>query len=360
MKIIKVKLKKDSYNIIIGNNIVKQIPLQAMRLGIGNFAVIVTCRKVYALYGRLIKTIFSKSCKVIIVPDGEKAKTKDNLFKVIDGLLEATTLNRKIYLVCLGGGTVGDLGGFAAAVYKRGIPYIQVPTTLLSQIDASIGGKTAIDLTAAKNILGSFYQPKAVFIDPIFLKTLGRQEINEGLAEAIKYGAIASLPLFNFLKNNIDNILNLDNKSLLKIISECVRIKARIVSVDEKEDKGIRTILNFGHTVAHALEASTRYGKLTHGQAVSLGMLVAVRLSYLLGYCKIDGVNSIREILKLFSLPTELKFDYESFIKAVKYDKKFITGNIRMVILEKIGKVKVVSGISLEKLMKSMEIIRPC
>ncbi|RLC33488.1 MAG: 3-dehydroquinate synthase, partial [Candidatus Nealsonbacteria bacterium] len=256
-------------------------------------------------------------------------------------------------IACLGGGTIGDLGGFAASIYKRGIPYIQIPTTLLAQIDSSIGGKTAIDLNIAKNILGSFYQPKAVFIDPIFLKTLPLPEIKQGLAEIIKYGVIKNKDFFFFLKKNYKKILKLDKACILKIINICAGMKAQIVSQDEKEKKGLRTILNFGHTLAHALESSLRYKKLSHGEAVSLGMLYAAQLSYHLGKCNKKCLEEILQMIKLFGLPYRISFDPLSLYKSLCYDKKFISGKIRMVLVKEIGRVKVVENINPNSVKKA-------
>jgi 3-dehydroquinate synthetase len=226
----------------------------------------------------------------------------------------------------------------------------------LSQIDASIGGKTAINLDQAKNILGSFYQPRAVFIDPVFLSTLGQKEIKEGIAEAIKYGVIKDQKLFSFLKKNHQEITRLKPSCLLKLIYACVRIKARIVEEDEQEKKGIRTILNFGHTLAHALETSKKYRRLSHGEAVSLGMLYAARLSYALGMCEQRVLEEIYHTLRIFHLPTRLSFDYLTVYKAMSYDKKFISAKFRLVLVRSIGKVSVVEGIAPKKILQSLKI----
>lgn len=347
MKTIKVKLKSNSYNIIIGFNLFKNILYYINRLSMGNFAVIVTSRSVYSCYKTLIQKSFNGiENKIIILPDAEIAKTKDCLFKIIDAILKADKLGRKIFLVCLGGGTVGDVGGFAASMYKRGMPYVQIPTTLLSQIDASIGGKTAIDLSQAKNILGSFYQPKAVFIDPTFLRTLAKKELKEGLAEAVKYGVIKDKSFFYFLKNDYQKVLSLQPSAILKVIETCVKIKAKIVEEDELEEKGIRTILNFGHTFAHAIEAASRYKKISHGAAVSIGMLYAAYLSCSLGVCNSHEVSEIKDILCKLTLSTKTEIDYLKIYKTMRYDKKFIRGTFRFVVLRKIGKVEVLENIS--------------
>ncbi|MCM8786743.1 MAG: 3-dehydroquinate synthase [Candidatus Omnitrophica bacterium] len=356
MRIIRVNLKDDAYNIYIKYNLFTDIAKYIKNLNIGNFAYILTSKKIYNLYKREIAKSFDTiSHKIITVPDGEKAKSKYWLFYVIDFLSKNEELRKKIYIICLGGGSVGDLGGFIASIYKRGIPYIQVPTTLLSQIDASIGGKTAINLKYAKNILGTFYQPKAVFIDPLFLQTLSKEQLIDGISEAIKYAVIKNKKLFNFLCKNYQKILDLNPEYIVQLISECVKIKAKVVELDEKEKKGIRTILNFGHTFAHALESSFSYKKISHGKAVAIGMVFAAKLSYLLKKCTIDTLRQLLYVIKLYNLPTRIKFNFSSVYKSlVCYDKKFISGNIRMVLINKIGKVQIMESVSPSKIKQCL------
>jgi len=350
MKTIRVKLKENPYSIFIGYNLVSKIPSQIKKLKLGNFGIVLTTPRILSLYKNLItKTFKSREYKIITVADGEKAKSKEYLFKVISEIIKADTWNKKVFLVCLGGGTIGDLGGFAASIYKRGIACIQVPTTLLAQIDASIGGKTAIDLKEAKNILGTFHQPKAVFIDPSFLKTLPPRQFKEGIAEAIKYGVIKKKELFNFLAKHHKGIMHQKKDLILYLVSNCVQIKAHIVEEDEKEKRGIRTILNFGHTIAHALEAAHQYKKLSHGEAVAIGMVFASQLSATLGKCSHQEAQKVKNLIKLYSLPTAAAFDYANLYSALCYDKKFISGKARMVILRKIGKVEVLEGIPMIK-----------
>jgi len=356
MKVVKVNLLKNSYSIYIKQNLFDGIASNIKKHNPGNFAVIITSRRVFALYKKNIEKSFANfACNIIVLPDGERAKAKASLFRVLQGVIKADTLNRKIFIVCLGGGTVGDVGGFAASIYKRGIPYFQVPTTLLSQIDASIGGKTAIDLKQAKNILGAFYQPRAVFIDPNFLNTLEEKQIIEGVAEAIKYAVIKNGAFFNFLSANSREIISLKTTSVLKVIDTCVDIKAKIVEADEKEKMGIRTMLNFGHTFAHALEAASKYKKVSHGQAVSLGMLYAAYLSNKLGLCNMNELCQIRDLLKKFGLPVKCKYDPKAIYKAMSYDKKNISGKFRLVLLREIGRVKVVDGISENLIAKTIK-----
>jgi len=357
MKTISVKLKANPYNIYIAKNLTKKIPAYIKKTNLGNFAIIITSSKIYSLYKGLINNIFPKSnCKIIKVADGEIAKSQKWLLKVINEIIKSDGLNKRLFIACIGGGVVGDLGGFVASIYKRGIPYIQVPTTLLSQIDSSIGGKTAINIGIAKNVVGSFYQPKAVFIDPNFLETLPKRELRQGLAEAIKYGIIANKDFFCFLKRNKEKIMDLNSNSILKLISTCARIKADIVSKDELERKGLRTILNFGHTLAHAIEGSSAYKKITHGEAVAIGMVYAARLSRYLKKCRQTDLSQIENIINLYSLPKMTNIAYSAIYKSLSYDKKFISGKIRMVILQKIGKVAVAEGISSKDIKKTLKV----
>ncbi|MDD3296662.1 MAG: 3-dehydroquinate synthase [Candidatus Omnitrophica bacterium] len=355
MKQIKVKLKESPYPIFIGENLKKEISGYLKDSKLGNFAVIISSKKIHSLYKGFISTLTGKIPNIVIsVADGEAAKSKKWLFKIINEIMAIDTWNKKIFLVCFGGGTIGDLGGFAASIYKRGLPYIQIPTTLLSQIDSSIGGKTAIDLEKAKNVLGSFYQPKAVFIDSTFLKTLPLKEIRQGMAEAIKYGVIADKNLFDFIDANHCRLMKLESNPLKRLIFSCVKIKARIVEKDELENRGIRTVLNYGHTLAHALETASKYKKIPHGSAVSVGMAYAGRLSCYLGKCSEGEAVRVEKVLKSFGLPWNTAFDASKIFKALVYDKKFISGKIRMVILYKIGKVEVLSGISPEVIKKTL------
>ncbi len=359
MKVINLKLKEDSYNIYLGNNTVEKIPSYLRRSNIGNFCVIITNRKIFHLHKNKIKKIIqSIPHRVIEVPDGERCKSKKWVFKIIDELVKVDGIKKRIFITCVGGGTIGDLGGFVASIYKRGIPYIQVPTTLLGCVDASIGGKTAINLKEAKNIVGTFYQPKSVFVDLNFLHTLPFRELKQGFAEVIKYAVIEDKELFNFLEANYQRVRKLDRRFIAPVIEKCIRIKAKIVEGDEKEKRGVRTILNFGHTLGHALEASLGYQrKLTHGEAIALGMICASFISSSLGLCSREERERIKRLIELYSLPTEFSFLPEKVLKSLSLDKKFV-GGIRMVLLERIGKTKVCKDVSLDLIKKSLRIIR--
>ncbi len=361
MKTINLKLKSNPYNIYIEHNLTKKIPVLLKKLNLGNLGIVITSPKIYSAHKRVVDSVFgSKDYKIIMVPNGESAKSEKTLFKVINKIVKADGIGKKIFIICLGGGTIGDLGGFAASIYKRGMPYVQIPTTLLAQIDSSIGGKTAIDLKEAKNILGSFYQPKAVFIDPTFLNTLPLREKKQGLAEAIKYGVIKDKNFFDYLKRNYRKIIKAkpDKKAVLKVVEVCASIKAKIVEEDEKDTKGVRAILNFGHTFGHALEAHFEYKNknISHGEAVAIGMVYAGWLSLYLGYCSKEAYQEIVEAVELFSLPTKAKFNPWVLYKTLTYDKKFTSGKIRMILIKQIGKVEVVEGILPRKIRKTLTI----
>lgn len=355
---IKIRLTQP-YSIYIGQ-LHRTLRARIQALKLGNFAVIVTSATVHSFYKSLmIRACRGMGYRIVVIPDGEAAKTKAVLFKVLEALSREDALGRKCFLVCWGGGTVGDVGGLAAALYKRGIAYVQVPTTLLAQIDASIGGKTAIDMPDAKNSVGTIHQPRAVFVDPAFLNTLPLARFKEGISEAIKYGIIRDKALFYFLKNNHEKILARSPAHLLELISRCAAIKAAIVERDPDEKRGIRTVLNFGHTLAHALEADAHYKKITHGEAVSLGMRYAGYLSLLLGKCSSKEVEEVREILDLFKLPLTVRFSPDSLLETLRHDKKFISGNIRMVALIRIGTVRVIEPIPLSIVKKALKILTP-
>ena len=353
---IRVRVQENSYSVHVKNGISSQIPLHLKKLALGNFCVVITNKKIASLQARRIKKITQGiPSQTIYVPDGERAKSPKWVFNIIQELLSVDRIGRRIFILCVGGGVIGDLGAFVASIYKRGIPYIQIPTTLLAQVDASIGGKTAINLEQGKNLVGSFYQPKAVFIDPQFLYTLTKKHIQQGLAEIIKYALIQDKDLFKTLQSCVKEIRSLSGDRVLKIITRCVAIKAMIVAKDEKEKKGIRTLLNFGHTIGHALEATTEYRKtLTHGDAIALGMISASHISLYLGMCARTEVVNIEHVIEAYGLPCSISFNKRKLMKNLAHDKKFISGSIRMVLLSKVGKAQVVEKIPLSLIEKSL------
>jgi len=360
MKVINLNLRENSYKIYIAKNLLHRKFKELKNLG--NFAIVISNKKILQFHQKRIEKFLyhaNVAYQILTVPQGEKAKSFYYTLKLLKKLINLDKLERKLFIICIGGGVIGDLGGFIASIYKRGISYIQVPTTLLACVDASIGGKTAIDLKEAKNVVGTFYQPKAVLIDLSFLSTIGKKEIKEGCAEIIKYAIIKDKNFFNFLEKNYLNIQNLKLETIKETIENCIRIKSQIVEKDEKEKKGIRTLLNFGHTIAHALETSLEYSqKITHGKAVALGMIGESYLSHLLGFCSMKEVERIINLIHLYQLPTKIHLVPSRFMKALKQDKKFMKGYTRIVLIRNIGKAFVKEKIPLKLIMKALSVIK--
>jgi len=345
---IAVTLKDNPYTIAIGHDILQDFPAQIRSLGLGQDALIISHPVIERLHGNKLSAALKKagySVKVFNVPEGEKSKSAAcalNLLKQIS----VYDVNKKIFIIALGGGVVGDLAGFVAAIYKRGVPYIQVPTTLLAQIDSSIGGKTAIDLPTGKNLVGAFYQPRLVFADTKTLKTLDQRQIRNGLAEAIKYGIIGDVKLFNYIEANFKRFLNGEVEVLNYIVRRCAAIKAHVVAEDEKETKNIRTLLNFGHTAGHAVEAASRYDQYHHGESVGLGMRVAARISVGMGFLSSQQELRINQLISSVGLPEKIVgVKLSKIMDLMRHDKKFIACHNRFVLVPKIGQVKVVDDI---------------
>ncbi len=353
MKRITVRVIDRPYDIVIGRGLLGCTCKLIRKLKLGNTPIIITNPKIYKLIGSKLKSILTKSgfqgVKPYIIADSEKSKSLNTAIGAIKSLVQLKKFSNP-FIVALGGGVVGDLAGFVAAVYKRGIPYINIPTTLLAQVDSSVGGKVAVDLVEAKNLVGSFYQPSLVIVDPLLLKSLAKRDIRSGIAEIVKYGMIYNKSFFDYLREDYRNILRLAPKSIEKVIYESLTIKARVVEEDEKETKGFRTILNFGHTVGHALESAVDYSKAySHGEAVAFGMVCAAEISEKAGLCKKTVVDELELLLESFGLPTYIKgVDINKLMNSLKLDKKFIHGKTRLVLPIKIGKVAVVEDVPLK------------
>jgi len=355
MVTISVDLLERSYNIIIGSNLIEKIGDELKRFEFSPKTAIISNHTVFSLFGEKA-SISIKNAGFepvsILIPDGEEYKNLDTLKNIYTELLKSK-LDRKSSIIALGGGVVGDIAGFAASTYMRGISYIQVPTTLLAQVDSSIGGKTGVDHELGKNMIGTFYQPKVVLIDLDTLRTLPQNQLLAGLAEVIKYGIIYDERLFSFLETQKDPIMNLDNDAMTYIIKRSCEIKAEIVSKDEKES-GLRSILNYGHTIGHAIETVTKYKRFLHGEAVAIGMCIEAELSNKLGLLNNNDLYRIISLIKKFGLPTEMPNDLNpsSICIAIKLDKKAIAGELRFILPEKIGKVKIHTGISEDDIRK--------
>ena len=310
--------------------------------------VIVTNPTVEKLYHHILQEALSADYSVhtITIPDGEQYKTLDSFNAVNTQLLEIEAA-RDTTIIALGGGVIGDLTGFVAACYQRGVPFIQIPTTLLSQVDSSVGGKTAINHPLGKNMIGAFYQPKAVIIDTNTLKTLPKREFAAGMAEVIKYGIIYDADFFAWLEANVQALTELDDAALQYAISRCCEIKAEIVALDEKE-AGLRALLNLGHTFGHAIEAEQGYGTWLHGEAVATGIVLASDVALQKNWLTETDFRRISALLDAFDLPLKKPDDmqYEDFMRHMRRDKKVVSGSIRFVIPTTIGKATVTKEVS--------------
>jgi len=344
---VRVELGARSYDVVVGVDVLDTLGARLAALGFQGRCGLVTSDRVGALYRRRVErslALAGLAPVVVEIPDGESHKTLATLERVLDAMLRAG-IERRTPLVALGGGVVGDLTGFAAATLLRGVPVVQVPTTLLAQVDAAIGGKTAVDHPVGKNLLGAFHQPCLVLADVGVLGTLPRRELVAGLAEVVKYGVIGDAALFVALEADPTAVLTLDPTTFVPMVAACARQKAAVVSADEREERGERAVLNFGHTVGHALETATGYGRFLHGEAVAIGMVAAARLSAALGACDATTVTRIRGLVGRLGLPVDIPTDVPASVlgAAMRADKKSAEGQIRFVAVERVGQTKLVS-----------------
>jgi len=338
-----VALGDRSYDIVIGAGLLPALGTYLRSVVSPGVATIVTNATVRRLYGDVVSAALADAGfdpVTIEVPDGEAYKNLESLGHIYDGLV-AARVERGSPIVALGGGVIGDLAGFAAATFLRGVPFVQVPTTVLAQVDSSVGGKTGVNHPAGKNLIGAFYQPRKVVIDLATLDTLPARELRAGLAEVVKYGAILSAPLFAAIERDLDRLLAGDHDVLRPVIRECCALKAMVVTRDERE-ADYRAILNFGHTLAHAVESLTGYDRYLHGEAVAIGMSFAARLSHRRGLCAAETVERLVHVLQRIGLPTELPpgLGQERIAQAVASDKKVAGRKVKFVCLEDIGSVR--------------------
>ncbi len=337
MKTLNLDLDEKSYPIYIGQNLLNQKELLANHI-FGKQVMIVTNTTVAPLYLAKVKALLSSfTVAEVILPDGEAYKTLDTLNTIFTALLEVR-FDRSSTLIALGGGVIGDMTGFAAASYQRGVDFIQIPTTLLSQVDSSVGGKTGVNHALGKNMIGSFYQPKCVVIDVNTLDTLDNQQYSAGLAEVIKYGLLGNADFLTYLQNKVDGLMARDKGLIIEAVYQSCFDKADIVAQDELE-AGKRALLNLGHTFGHAIENTLGYGVYLHGEAISVGMLMAAKLSALEGFITDKEVQQVEYLLQKVNLPITIssKIDYQDFMAAMSVDKKAIDGEIRLVLMKKIG-----------------------
>jgi len=344
---ISVKLGSRSYNVRIGDGVWSEVLTEiAARTQKGQRCVAITSPAIAAARPESIQSLQKLMPVLISTNDGEKAKSAEELARIWNFLAE-NRVARDGAVFALGGGVIGDLAGFAAATYQRGIDFIQVPTTLLAMVDSSVGGKTGINLAAGKNLVGSFHQPKVVFADTSILSTLPPREFAAGMAEVIKHALIADRALFVELQTSAP--LSWKSPSLPKIIRRCVEIKAEVVAGDEFETQasGGRALLNLGHTFGHAIEAVAGYGNYLHGEAVAIGLVMAAQLSAELGQCTANDVAAIEKTIAAYQLPTRLRspLAVEDLLAAMRRDKKVREGKLRFVLLKNIGAAQTTSDV---------------
>ncbi len=330
-----------SYEIHIGAGLLDHVGRECQRLNLGKHGFLITDSNVGLAYADRVQAILSDAGFIVspvVVPAGEESKSKDRLFHLYDEAL-ANSVDRKSFVVALGGGVVGDLAGYFASTYLRGIPWIQIPTSLMAMVDSSVGGKTGINLPQGKNLVGAFYQPLGVFADTQVLTTLPGREYLSGLAEVVKYGVIRDSLFFSELQQHIRDLLEGEGIYLANVVAKCCAIKASVVSSDER-DQGVRATLNFGHTLGHAVEQATGYGRFLHGEAVALGMVFAARLS-----ARVKGLDpreceDIVELLGELGLPIRVEgCAWADIRKAMSVDKKNIGRALHFVLIKKIGQV---------------------
>ena len=334
---VRIQLDDRSYDIQVGQNLLQGLSGDGA-VPAGTAALVVTNETVQPLYGSRLVVALKQRYPVVhtvTLPDGEEHKNWQTLNLIFDALLQHGC-DRKTVLFALGGGVVGDMTGFAAASYMRGVPFVQVPTTLLAQVDSSVGGKTAINHPLGKNMIGAFYQPQLVVCDLGTLNTLPPRELSAGLAEIIKYGPIADMAFFDWIEANLDALLARDPVALAHAVKRSCEIKAWVVGQDERES-GIRAILNFGHTFGHALEKLHNFQELSHGEAVGIGMVLACQVGERLGVTPAGTGERVRQVLKQYGLPTEDRFTWEEIVEATALDKKSDGATLRMILLSQIG-----------------------
>jgi 3-dehydroquinate synthase len=346
MRTVRVELGNRAYDILIGPKLLDDIGSTFRERGIGQRIFVITNPVVFDLYGEgVMSSLAAAGFKVVHlqIPDGEPSKSLHTVENIYTYLI-AQKADRRSTLVALGGGVTGDIVGFVAATFLRGIPYVQLPTTLLAQVDSSVGGKTGVNHRLGKNLIGAFYQPHLVCVDTKTLSSLPVREFRSGLYEVIKYGLIYDREFFDFIADNLPAILSREGTFLERIISRCCEIKAQVIAIDEREEN-LRRILNFGHTMGHALEAATEYERFKHGEAVAYGMLAAAHLSHREGLIDESTLERIsRAICAVGSLPSAADISFDQLSAAMRRDKKREEDQIVFVLLDKIGQTEIRSG----------------
>ncbi len=359
MRTVHVELGEKSYPVFLSDNW-RELYEKASGYLTSDKALIITDQHIYSLYCQEVEGLLQSlgvNTHTAVVPSGEASKSFKEAEKLYTKALKAG-LDRKSLIIALGGGVIGDLAGFVASTYMRGVPFIQVPTSLLAQVDSSIGGKVAINHPQAKNIIGSFYQPECVLMNIRTLATLPDREMSTGMAELIKHGIIRDDNLLKWLEENMNKMMERDIQSLTEGIARSCEIKAEVVSQDEKE-QGLRAILNFGHTIGHAIESISGYGVLSHGEAVSIGMVAEAYIAKLRGLIEADYVDRMKEILISAGLPVTVPdLDTDQLIELMRHDKKNTQGNIVFVLPTAPGQVEVFRDVTEETIIRALEMTR--
>jgi len=346
MKILNAQLAHCSYPLYIDDGLLKDKALLCRHIR-AEQVMIVTNSRVAEHYLPALQQAFSDiQCDVVVLPDGEQYKTLDTLTKIFDALLEHQH-HRHTTLLALGGGVIGDMTGFAAACYQRGVAYVQIPTTLLAQVDASIGGKTAVNHRLGKNMIGAFYQPHAVIIDSSTLATLDARNYSAGIAEIIKHALIKDADFFEWLQQSMPALMTQDKTVLAEAVYRACDIKLQFVQADEKEQTGERALLNLGHTFGHAIEQQAGYGRWLHGEAVAIGLVLSAELSQRLGWLRTDEVARIRQLLQSAHLPVTLPDDIapQQLMDSMAMDKKNVANTPTFVLLKSIGSATLCSTV---------------
>ena len=353
MRILKVNLEDRSYPIYIGTDVSLDNELYSKHIKTKKIALI-TNEQIADLYlSEISQTLNAFDLKTLVLPEGETEKNLETVGKAVE-FLSDNGIDRESSIIAFGGGVIGDITGFVASSYMRGIKFLQVPTTLLAQVDSSVGGKTGVNTSTGKNLIGAFYQPSAVIADTRYLNTLEPNRISEGLAEVIKYGLIRDADFFAWLGKNTSRILALESEVIAHLIERCCQIKAEIVSEDEREG-AVRAILNYGHTFGHAIESLTNFKIYTHGEAVSIGMVMAASMAERMGMLSQSDKKDITNLLESVNLPTKKPdLNRNDFLESMKRDKKVQDGEIRLILLESIGKAIISNDYPNEILMKTI------
>ncbi len=355
METLHVDLGDRSYPIYIGSGLLQQPELLTSHIR-GQSAALVSNVTVGPLYASKVNRALNKlKSTEILLPDGEQYKTLAVLQNIFNGLLE-TQMDRTTTLIALGGGVVGDMTGFAAACYQRGVDFIQIPTTLLAMVDSSVGGKTGVNHPLGKNMIGAFYQPQCVIIDTDTLDTLDDKQLSAGIAEVIKYGIILDADFFSWLEDNMDRLLARDKDALAYAIKRSCEIKADVVAADEKE-KGQRALLNLGHTFGHAIETASGYGNWLHGEAVGAGMVLAAEMAQRLDWMDTADVDRIRKLIAQARLPLSppREMSTDQFMQLMAVDKKVIDGQLRLVLPKQIGAAVVTADFPVDALTQTLD-----